>query len=120
MQKVIYLASPYTHPESAVLEARCRAAQQAAAQLMQEGVAVFSPIAHSHGVADFMPETMRLDGEFWLGQDLPLLARCDELHVLCLPGWEASKGVQAEIAFARERDIPVTFIPQAWAMPEAQ
>jgi nucleoside 2-deoxyribosyltransferase len=74
---------------------------------MLEGNAVFSPIAHSHGVADYMPEHIRLNGDFWMEQDLPLLAKCDEIVVLCLEGWEQSSGVQQEIAFARERGIPV-------------
>ena len=105
----VYLASPYTHSKPEVLAERCEAAQKAAARLMRAGVTVFSPIAHSHGIAGFLPEELRRDNEFWLRQDLPLLARCDELWVLCLPGWEDSLGVQEEIAFAHALDIPVSY-----------
>jgi hypothetical protein len=79
---------------------------------MLEGNAVFSPIAHSHGVADHMPEHIRLDGDFWMEQDLALLAKCDEMAVLCLEGWEASKGLKREIAFASECGIPIQFLEE--------
>ena len=109
-KRCIYLASPYTHEEPAVMSARCAAAQKAAARLMLEGLTVFSPIAHSHGISDRMPESLRCSHNFWLGQDLPLLARCDELCVLCLPGWETSMGIQAEMDFANGNGIPVSFL----------
>ncbi len=112
MRKIIYLASPYSHPDAQVMQARCKAAQKAAAKLMQDGNTVISPIAHSHGVADFLPDELRLDNDFWMEQDLPLLAHCDELLVLCLEGWEASKGIKQEIAFASKRGIPIQFLEE--------
>ena len=92
------------------MDARCLAAQKAAAQLMLEGYVVFSPIAHSHGVADHMPDSYRCDGDFWMGQDLPLLAKCDEMAVLCLNGWQESSGVCQEIAFAEQNSIPMRYL----------
>ena len=112
MRKVIYLASPYSHLDPQVLQIRCEAAQKASARLMREGNTVISPIAHSHGVADFLPDNLRLDGEFWMEQDLPLLARCDEMAVLCLDGWEKSNGVRREIEFASKRGIPIRFLEE--------
>lgn len=112
MRKIIYLASPYTHSDKNVLDARCIAAQKATARLMLEGNIVFSPIAHSHGVADHMPDAVRCDGDFWMEQDLPLLARCDEMVVLCLDGWRESSGVRQELAFATEKGIPVRYMDE--------
>jgi nucleoside 2-deoxyribosyltransferase len=112
MRKIIYLASPYSHPDQRVLQDRCNAAQKATAKLMREGHTVISPIAHSHGVADFLTDNLRLDGDFWMEQDLPLLARCDEMTVLCLKGWENSKGVKREIEFASRRGIPTSFLEE--------
>lgn len=79
---------------------------------MQDGNTVISPIAHSHGVADYLPDNLRLDGDFWMEQDLPLLAKCDEMAVLCLEGWEASKGLKLEIAFASKHGIPIQFLEE--------
>ena len=43
----------------------------------------------------------------WYAFDLQLLARCDELLVLQLPGWEDSKGVLVEVAGAQSRGMPI-------------
>ena len=46
---MIYLASPYSHPDADVRQARHDLAVEAAIAIMQDiGEAVFSPIAHSH------------------------------------------------------------------------
>lgn len=100
-KNLIYMASPYSHMKFFVMEARFEAACMAAGYLMRQGKAVFSPIAHSHPIhrASALPNTY----DFWVeGQDLHILKRCDELIVLTLPGWEDSKGIQAEITSWRE------------------
>lgn len=104
---MIYLSSPYTHPDPRVREWRFREACRAAAALLRAGITVFSPIAHSHPIACFgMPTSW----EFWSQVDREYLSRCDVLAVLTLPGWRESVGVQAEIAFARELRLPVVFV----------
>jgi len=107
---VIYLASPYSHPDPAVREQRFREACVAAAALLRAGHAVFSPIAHSHPlVAHGLPT----DWSFWERQDREHLQRCDEVVVLMLDGWEASVGVREEIRIAREIGKPVRFVDPA-------
>ena len=105
--RLIYLASPYSHPDRQIQEQRFQAACQQAALMMQAGDLVFSPIAHTHPIAAFgLPG----DWEFWQAYDRAMLERCDELAVLQLDGWEESIGVQAEIAIAKELNLPVRFI----------
>ena len=104
---MIYLASPYSHPDQAVERQRFDAVCQAAAALMRRGLAVFSPIAHSHAIARFGLPT---DWAFWQRYDRAFLAWCDELWVLTLPGWEQSAGVRAEMEIAREMGKPVRLI----------
>jgi nucleoside 2-deoxyribosyltransferase len=101
---MIYLASPYSHPDPDVREQRYRAACRAAAELIQAGHIVFSPVIHSHPLTEFGLPT---GWEFWQRLDLALLERCDELVVLKLEGWEESVGVQAEIRTALELRKPV-------------
>jgi len=104
---MIYICSPYSHPDPAVREARFQAACRAAAELMRRGNIVFSPIAHSHGIAQYgLPK----DWQFWEPHDLQHLAVCREVVVLKLDGWQQSQGVQAEIAMARALGKPVSFI----------
>ena len=102
-----YLASPYTHPDTAVREQRFRAVCKKAAELMARGSVVFSPIAHSHPIdVEFdKPES----GEFWKKQDAPYLEFCTELIVFMLDGWEQSKGLAHEIEVAQQRGIPVIY-----------
>ena len=104
---VTYLASPYSHGDPAVREARFRAVCEHVADLMRRGAFIYSPIAHSHPVAEFgLPG----DWAYWEAFDRQMLSRCDDLAVLCLPGWEESVGVRAEIGIAREFGMPVRFI----------
>lgn len=96
---MIYLASPYSHPDADVREQRFHAACAAVATLMRAGHRVYSPIAHGHPLTHH-----RLPGDwpFWESHCRWHLERCDEVMVLMLDGWSESAGVQAEIAIAGE------------------
>jgi hypothetical protein len=73
------------------------------------GNACFSPIAHSHHIADHMGNYN--DSEFWIKMGLSFIESwADELWVLQLQGWDRSKGVGREIAAAKKIGIPVRFI----------
>jgi nucleoside 2-deoxyribosyltransferase len=104
---VIYLASPYSHADPAVREARYQAACRTTAALLRAGLVVFSPIVHSHPLVAFALPT---GWDFWERIDRAYLARCDELVVLMLDGWKESTGVRAEIALARGLGKPVRFL----------
>jgi len=104
---MIYLASPYSHADPAVREARYRAACRATAALLRAGLVVFSPIVHSHPLVAFDLPT---GWDFWEPIDRAYLARCDEVVVLTLDGWQQSTGVRAEIALARGLGKPVRFL----------
>lgn len=113
----LYLASPYsvTFPLSAPQAAKLRkrrfeAVCKYAAKLMKQGELVFCPIAHSHPIEVLgMPGEVN-NGDFWLKQDFAVLQFCKELRVLCLEGWEESDGIRREIEFAKELNIPVTYV----------
>ena len=107
----IYVASPYSHPDSVVREARYREAVEAAGRLMKErpGCAVFSPIAHSHMIAE--QTSLPGDFDFWQAQDVGFIDHwATRLAVLTLDGWQESRGVQAEIARAEARGLPVEYL----------
>lgn len=104
---MIYLASPYSHPDPSVREQRFRAACRAAVALLHAGRVVFSPIAHSHPLAQ---HGLPGNWQFWERYDRAFLERCDEVVVLMLDGWQESVGVQAEIRIARELGKPVRYL----------
>lgn len=105
---LVYLATPYNHPDAEVRERRFREVNRVAGDMIRRGEHVFSPISHTHPIA--------LDGdlpkgwEFWRTYDRAMLRACGKLAVLMQDGWQESVGVQAEIAIAREMGLPVEFI----------
>lgn len=106
--RLTYLASPYSDPDPGVRDQRFRAACRAAARLMLDGP-VFSPIAHSHpiekyGMADKPPH------EFWMRQDIAVLRHCERLVVLCLDGWDRSRGVNEEVHLAHRLGLTVEYM----------
>lgn len=92
---MIYLASPYSHPDPEVRKQRFHEVCRIAAELIQQGEVVFCPIAHSHPLE--VHGGLQGGWDFWAGQDIPFMERCDVMVVACLPGWSTSEGVQAEI-----------------------
>jgi len=101
---LIYLASPYTGNE----EENFQKVSKKAAELMSEGLTIFSPIAMCHP----MSVHGKLPGgwEFWEKFDRSYLSVCNRILVYRLPEWEKSKGVTAEIKIAQELGIPVEYI----------
>ncbi len=93
---MIYLSSPYTHPDPAVLEARWREACRAASNLNKRGKYCYCPIAETHGQAALFG--VPLDWPGWIERDMWFLTRCDELYILCIDGWRESVGIKHEVA----------------------
>lgn len=89
--KKIYLAIPYAGMEEISFET----ANRKAADLMEAGHIVFSPISHSHPIAAQcgLPK----DFEYWKAWNFAFIAWCEELYVVKLAGWENSIGLKAEI-----------------------
>lgn len=106
---LIYLASPYSDADASVREDRFNRVCREAARLMQVGVNIFSPIAHTHPIALYgLPKGW----EFWEKYDRLYLEACTELWVLMLEGWMRSKGVAGEIAIMRELEKPVKYVKE--------
>ena len=105
---MIYLASPYSHPNSEVKRMRFRAACVATAALVAKGHFVFSPIAHTHPIKVISG----LGGEWdvWKEYDENFIARSDKVMVLTIAGWDQSVGVKAEIEYAEDCMIEVEYI----------
>jgi nucleoside 2-deoxyribosyltransferase len=107
----IYLAIPYTfNPSLSHI-----IANTVTADLMQKGYVVFSPISHSHHIADHLPDIVRTDSDWWMTQDLPFVEWCDEVHVVCIGEFgneliSQSKGVQMELLHAQRHGKTVKII----------
>ena len=105
---LVYLACPYSHDDPAVRHARFEAANRAAGRLMKDGHLVFSPISHTHPIAE--AEGLPRGWEYWQRFDRAYLAYCHRLVVLSIDGWKRSTGVTSEIAIAREMGLEIEYI----------
>jgi hypothetical protein len=105
---LVYLASPYSHPDPRVREGRFQSVCQAAAHLMKEGIHVFSPIAHTHPIS--LAGKLPGDWEYWRAYDEVVLSACGALVVLKLDKWEESKGIQGEVGIAERLLLPTHYV----------
>lgn len=105
---MIYLATPYSHPDHAVEIQRFERACIIAGKLMMTGEIVFCPIAHSHPIA--VRCELPRDYEYWQRQAREMVKRSDKLVVAMMDGWKASIGIAGEIALAESFKIPVEYI----------
>ena len=100
-----YLATPYSkYPDG--IEHAFRDAARLAARLMQSGIKVFSPIAHTHPLAiwgDIDP----YDHEIWLPFDRLMMTVCETLIVAHMDSWEVSKGIQHEVQYFLTMGRPI-------------
>jgi hypothetical protein len=103
----VYLASPYSHPDKAVMQKRFEDVCAAASGLMSRGALVFSPIAHTHPIA--VSGCLPRGWDFWKLYDEVMIGHAEKVVVLTLEGWRESKGVAAEIEIAKQLGIPVEY-----------
>jgi hypothetical protein len=105
----IYVASPYTHSNEAVRELRYQNVMAYTAWLLKQERWAYSPIVHHHVMAARF--ALPHDFDYWMRLDFTMIDASSELHVLKIPGWQESKGVNAEIQYwlrTRERSL-ITF-----------
>ncbi len=109
--KMVYLASPYTHPDKQVQADRFLTVVKACGWLMVNATQVqmiYSPIVHTHPIADAC--TLPGHWQFWETCDKALLSRCNEIWVFCIPGWTKSTGVKAERKIASDYGLATRFV----------
>lgn len=109
MSKLIYLATPYNHPDPSIRQVRFEAACTAAVSLMWQGVHLFCPIAHTHPIAE--RGDLPKGWDYWKEYDHVMLNACHELWVVKIEGWDKSEGIKAEIEIAESFGMPVKYLP---------
>ena len=115
----IYLASPYSHPDAAVREARYRAVRDATAWMIRRGMWVYSPIVHTYDISQTFG--LPTDAGFWRDYNHAMIAKAEMLYILTLPGYSRSVGIMGEIKFARSLGLPILHLePPPAEAPLAQ
>jgi len=114
-----YLASPYSLNGTAdrgILRTRYEQNARCSLKLTMQGLNVYSPVVYHHAIQEVCGYVDR-PTNFWLELDFGILKLASGMFVLQLDEWQRSIGVKREIEFARENDIPVTFIhPDAYIL----
>lgn len=116
---MIYLASLYSNGASTdsdlhkeVRQLRYEYTLKRLAEFMLEGNFVFSPIVHCHEAAN--KYGLPKDYEFYKNNDRHFVGLSEEVWVLMmeddLGSWEFSHGMQDEIKYALDNNIPVKYI----------
>lgn len=105
---IVYLATPYTHVRKEVEQLRFEKVTLVSGLLVRNKIVNFSPITQSH--EQHLVVDLPGDWEYWKYFDEQFLYICDELWILCEPGWKESVGVTAEIEIMEHLKKPVKYI----------
>ncbi len=115
---LIYIASPYTAPDT-WSPVRRQNLQQQRFDKVAQSVSVFyemglggffySPIVHSHPLPNYNTVLASWGSAEWRTENYRWLSRCDAIAVLTVDGWHESVGVNDELEYANENDIPQFF-----------
>lgn len=106
-KQLTYLAIPYSHQSRAVRVYRFEVANQVAGELMAKGEIVFSPISHTHPIAEV--HDLPKGWDYWHKFDYAYLQISKRVVVVMLDGWKESKGVQGEIQIAEQLGLPIEY-----------
>ena len=103
---MIYLCTPYTHERPEVMAIRKKVVTLLELEMLDCGLVPYNPIRCM--TDDYIVK--RLPAGFDVYQyDLNILRRCQAMVVVMIDGWRESKGVNLEVRFANDHDIPVTY-----------
>ena len=100
-----YLATPYSKYPGGIAGAYELACKQSAL-LISNGVHVFSPIAHSHGIATH-GDLDALSHDLWLAIDRTYMDLCVGCIFLLAESWEKSYGMEQERLYFLKNKKPV-------------
>jgi hypothetical protein len=103
---VSYLGCPYNHNDKEVMRRRYRLVNYYLTHFHRLGKLVYSPLTHNIPM-----HTLGIEQtwDWWQTFDIAMLSRCNELIVLQLDGWERSVGLTAEIKFATQENISISY-----------
>jgi len=113
----IYLASPYSDADQAVVTERVHKTELVVAAYLNQGHVVFSPILHCHELA--INRNLPTDAAFWWKFNRTMLVQASELWLLTLDGWDKSKGMRKESLLAIHNMIPLKHVHYAEALVNA-
>lgn len=111
-----YIATPYSHPDPEIRQWRADAAGGVVARLAALNILAYSPIAHTHAIAQ--NHDLPKDFAYWSAFDHAMILRCDIVTIVMFDGWRESHGINAEYDIAQNYGRPVEFVdPWLYNLP---
>jgi nucleoside 2-deoxyribosyltransferase len=105
---LIYVGTPYSkYP--AGLEEAFKESARIAARLLERGLRVYSPIAHTHPIAVY-GKIDPLNHDIWLPFDRAIMDKSDAMIVAKMATWDMSKGIAYEIETFEAAGKPVYYL----------
>ncbi len=109
---LIFIASPVTSPDPALVQSRLEAAARFGAWVQEhEGKCVFVAAVLDMALRPHL--TQAPSPEQWRADLTNFMEPAEACYILCLPGWEQSSGVALEMDVARELGKPVMYFDVA-------
>lgn len=103
--KIIFIAGPYFgEGDSDKIEKNIREAEKYQIALANQGIGFFCP--HSH--TEHFEKKAKAPENFYRELDMIFLKRIADA-ILLIPGWEQSKGVKAEVEWAKKNNLKIFF-----------
>ncbi len=103
---MIYVASPYSHPDPLIRRTRFLLAQDFIAHCMETmNVIPFSPIVYGHEFA--IKYSAPTDAQYWLIFNNNMMRRSECIFMLKIDGWKESQGMELELKIAKLLQIPI-------------
>jgi hypothetical protein len=99
-----YMATPYRKYPGG-LDAAALRAEELAAELIDRGVNVYSPIVHSHALARHTRLSPMDDR--WLDIDMAFMRPAQGLIIVKMPNWEISSGIAGEQSWFKVFQRPI-------------
>lgn len=100
-----YLATPFTDYPKGHWAAYADASK-IGGRLILSGIKVYSPIAHTWGLAKFSGIDP-CDHSIWLPFDEAMMTVCDTLIVAHMESWDKSYGISCEVEFFEKASKPI-------------
>jgi hypothetical protein len=105
---MIFVAQPYFSPDEEIIANRVKIGAAYCGALLKQGFKCMSPVMF--GSTILLHSELPIDFSFWDKLSFSYLAKCDVLHVLTINGWDKSRGVKAEMEYAKKNDMPIIYI----------
>src|SRR5215471_2051204 len=104
----IFVASPYSHPDKDVANDRYHETMRFCAWAFGHGLVVFSPIVHWHRVAQY--HDLPADASTWKSNSKEMIDSAYAVYVLCIDGWQESKGILNEVMMAAAAKMSIKWV----------